>query len=182
MELGTQTSEDTRDNITILTPNFACYKRAFRNFILPIFSIISYVFDIGSDILLVIVYALSGNWWWCGWTLTFVLATAVLMAVINIRVDELGVTDRPFHIHDPKIRWSVKIAVIFSVALPVVRWVAIPVAFYSYLPNVETIASMDCELIFQHVKRFRWKKLSLWRFCNCLLNYIIDTTCSRYRK
>ena len=52
----------------------------FIDFTLPIFGIVTYIFDVGSDIWLAVTYAQAGQWWWFGWTITFVIITGLVMA------------------------------------------------------------------------------------------------------
>ena len=55
----------------------------FNDFALPIFSIVTYLFDVGSDIWLAVSYAWSDNWWWSGLTLAFAVAAGLVLALAS---------------------------------------------------------------------------------------------------
>ena len=98
------------------------YFTIFSDFILPLFSIITYLLDVGSDIWLAASYAQAGHWWWFGWTTSFVVITGLLMAIagwghLNDEDDDL------LYIANPVLRVFVTIVVMFSLTGPVLGWV-----------------------------------------------------------
>ena len=94
------------------------------DFILPIFSIGTYVADVGSDIWLAVVYWQSGDFWWCGWTLTFVVVAGLVTGCVSLWI--LGDTewvDDPLYISDPVLRRFVNIVAVLSLLQPIKLWV-----------------------------------------------------------
>ena len=96
----------------------------FIDFFLPIFSIVTYLCDVGSDIWLAITYGQAGHWWWFGWTIMFVVVTALMMAYYARK--DLRVADFPFNISNRTLREFVWIVVSFSLTGPAFGWVYHP--------------------------------------------------------
>ena len=94
------------------------FSEIFSDFVLPIFSIITYVCDVGSDIWLAISYAQAGHWWWSGWTITFVVITAFVMAFFGFGYLADG-ENNPVEIDNPILFWFVWIVLTFSLTSPV---------------------------------------------------------------
>ena len=93
----------------------------FSDIILPIFSIVTYVVDIGTDLWLVAKYAQAGHWWWLGWTLAFIVLTAFMFtAFFFCLFDEHENNILSTH---PVLRVFVCIIVGCSLTYPVMGWV-----------------------------------------------------------
>ena len=90
----------------------------FSDFFLPIFSIVTYIFDVGSDLWLAISYARGGHWWWCGWTVLFVVMSALAMAYVSY-VYLSDEEDNLLYITNPVLRVFAMIVVAFSLTSPV---------------------------------------------------------------
>ena len=99
-------------------------KEIVIDFILPIFSIGTYVADVGSDIWLAVIYAQSGDFWWFGWTLTFVVVAGLVTTFMSLAVIH-GVEDDddPLYITNRVLRWTVNIVATLSLLLPIKLWV-----------------------------------------------------------
>ena len=95
----------------------------FSDFILPLFSIITYLMDVGSDIWLAATYAQAGHWWWFGWTITFVVITGLVMAAVGWLHLNDDKENNPLYIANPVLRVFVTILVMFSLTSPVLGWV-----------------------------------------------------------
>ena len=93
----------------------------FSDIILPIFSIVTYVVDIGTDLWLVAKYAQAGHWWWLGWTLAFIVLTAFMFtAFFFCLFDE---HENNILSTNPVLRVFVCIIVGCSLTYPVMGWV-----------------------------------------------------------
>ena len=124
----------------------------FRDFLLPIISIVPYVFDIGSDIWLVVIYAQSGDWWWCGWTLSFVVITALVLANTSVIFQLFGRVESVLFISNSTKRCFLKTVAIFSLTSP----------FFSEYTSYNSIFFKSSVL-----KSCRWC-ISLYRLRACI--------------
>ena len=94
------------------------------DFILPIFSIGTYVADVGSDIWLAVIYAKSGDFWWFGWTLTFVVVAGLVTGCLSFGfIDYNEDENDPLYITNPVLRLFVNIVATLSLLLPIKLWV-----------------------------------------------------------
>ena len=105
----------------------------FFDFVLPIFSIVTYLFDVGSDIWLAVSYAWSANWWWFGLTLGFAVVAGLVLALAflverkktleseNIESENIESENIDPPCSNPTLQRIATIVAMCSLTLPVIR-------------------------------------------------------------
>ena len=74
-------SPDETNQITrqAATDTFSCLY-----FFLDVFSIVTYLVDVGSDIWVAYLYYRDGDWWWFSLTVTFIISPCLLMSAYSV--------------------------------------------------------------------------------------------------
>ena len=93
--------------------------------VINIFSIGTFLFDVGSDLWLVFIYAHMGHWWWFGLTLSCIVASSVVSTFFSL---VWYIQDHRFEsTHQMTtasvLRWFVRISFMFFQMSPILRWV-----------------------------------------------------------
>ena len=61
------------------------HKYTLRDVFFNLVSMLSYLFDVGSDVFLVYVYYTNSQWWWFTMTLSFILIPSVVMTCFSLK-------------------------------------------------------------------------------------------------
>ena len=90
-----------------------------------VYSIGTFLFDVGSDIWLVSIYAHMGHWWWFGLTLACIVTSSVVSTFFSL---VWYIQDNRFNKKHKLetasgLQWVVRISFTFLLMLPILRWV-----------------------------------------------------------
>ena len=98
-----------------------------------LFSIGSYLLDVGSDIWMVYLYYTREHWWWFGFTLTAVIVPSVVMTIFSLSwyIQDHRFEKKRRRTKTSPLRWISRFMFLFLQIAPVLRYVYLK--FYIFI-------------------------------------------------